>query len=84
MMTHSPESNFPSASDATAQPWWWRHEDGSGAEIPQEPRQEFASRSEAETWLGTEFEVLQDAGVEAVTLFEGDREVFGPMSLAAG
>lgn len=83
-MTHSPESNFPSASDATAVPWWWRHEDESGTEILQDPRQEFASRSEAETWLGTAFADLADDGVAAVTLFEGDREVFGPMSLAEG
>lgn len=87
MMTHSPpsgqQSNFPSSA-ADAVPWWWRHEDEDGTEIPGTERQEFASRAEAETWLGEHFADLADDGVAAVTLFEGDREVFGPMSLAEG
>jgi hypothetical protein len=82
VMTHSPESNFPSRSAADAQPWWWRHEDAEGAEIEQAERQEFPSRSDAETWLGEAFGDLADEGVAAVTLFEGEREVYGPMSLA--
>ena len=82
-MTNIPQSNFPSASAADAVPWWWRHEDEDGTEIPAD-RQEFTSRGEAETWLGEHFADLADDGVAAVTLFEGEREVFGPMSLAEG
>ena len=41
----------------------------------------FPSQSEAESWLGEEWRRLLDAGVDAVTLREGDAEVYGPMSL---
>ena len=41
----------------------------------------FPSQSEAESWLGEEWRDLLDAGVDAVTLREGDMVVYGPMSL---
>ncbi len=41
----------------------------------------FPSQSEAESWLGEEWRALLDAGVDAVTLREGDADVYGPMSL---
>lgn len=41
----------------------------------------FPSQSEAESWLGEEWRSLLDAGVDAVTLHEGDTVVYGPMSL---
>jgi hypothetical protein len=41
----------------------------------------FPSQSEAESWLGEEWRALLDAGVDAVTLREGDAVVYGPMSL---
>jgi hypothetical protein len=41
----------------------------------------FPSQSEAESWLGEEWRELLDAGVDAVTLREGDTVVYGPMSL---
>ena len=41
----------------------------------------FPSQSEAESWLGEEWRTLLDAGVDAVTLREGDSGVYGPMSL---
>ena len=47
-------------------------------------RTEFPTRSDAETWLGEVYPDLADDGVASVTLFEGDREVYGPMSLKAG
>lgn len=64
-------------------PWWWRCE-GAGGEIvtPAEvPR--FPTRSDAESWVGEFWSDLAEEGVLAVTLFEGDREVYGPMSLEA-
>jgi hypothetical protein len=44
---------------------------------------EFPSQSDAESWVGEVWRDLLDAGVDAVTLFEGDRQVYGPMSLHA-
>ena len=46
-------------------------------------RREFPTRSDAESWVGEAYPDLAEDGVAAVTLFEGDREVYGPMSLAA-
>ena len=47
-----------------------------GSEAPS-----FSSQSDAETWIGEEWEMLLRAGVDAVTLMEEEREVYGPMSL---
>lgn len=44
----------------------------------------FPSQGEAESWLGEFYPDLADAGVTAVTLYEEDRLVYGPMSLEAG
>lgn len=41
----------------------------------------FPTQSEAESWLGEEWHELLEAGVDAVTLREGDTVVYGPMSL---
>lgn len=43
--------------------------------------QEFPTQADAEAWLSGSFENLLDAGLDAVTLYEGDRVVYGPMSL---
>lgn len=40
------------------------------------------SQSDAETWLGENWPDLADAGVSSVSLYEGDRLEYGPMSLA--
>ena len=61
--------------------WWWRATDASDAEVAIDERPEFPTRGDAESWLGEAWEELADAGADAVTLFEGDREVYGPMSL---
>ena len=45
--------------------------------------QRFASQADAESWVGEVWAELATAGVDAVTLFEHDREVYGPMSLSA-
>ena len=45
--------------------------------------QTFPSQADAETWLGESWRDLLDEGVEQVTLLEGQREVYGPMSLRA-
>ncbi len=45
------------------------------------PGRSFPTQAEAEAWLAASYEDLLDAGVEAVTLMEEDRVVYGPMSL---
>lgn len=41
----------------------------------------FPTQGEAETWLGEVYPDLLAAGVRAVSLYEADRRVYGPMSL---
>lgn len=64
--------------------WTWRYEDDEGARVDVPEVRAFESRSEAESWLGENFTDLTDSGVAAVTLLEGDAEVYGPMSLSPG
>jgi hypothetical protein len=84
-MTHSLEpSSF--GSDAGAHTaWHWRWEDKDGAEVTAgvDPSPRFPSQSDAESWVGEAWRDLLESGVDAVTLFEGDRQVYGPMSLHA-
>jgi hypothetical protein len=84
MMTHSPEpSSFPSSLTPSV-PWWWQLLDADGRVIePDDGRQEFPTRADAESWVGEFWPDLAETGVAAVTLFEGDREVYGPMPLSA-
>ena len=44
-------------------------------------RRTFATQGEAETWLGEFYPELITAGVQAVSLYEEDRLVYGPMNL---
>jgi hypothetical protein len=85
-MTNSLEPSGHFASEPSSRPsWHWRLEDSSGAEVTTEGpgSPEFPSQSDAESWVGEVWRELLDAGVDAVTLLEGDREVYGPMSLHA-
>jgi hypothetical protein len=64
--------------------WTWRYESNDGSTVAPEgwPEPEaFPSQSDAESWVGETWRDLLDAGVQAVTLFEGDRKVYGPMPL---
>lgn len=82
-MTNIPEpSAFPAPSSTI--PWWWQSLDADGRVVePKDGRREFPTRSDAESWVGEFWADLAEDGVAAVTLFEGDREVYGPMSLEA-
>jgi hypothetical protein len=67
-------------------PWWWRLENAAGAEVRVDDDlagQRFASQADAESWVGETWSDLAAEGVDAVTLFEHDRQVYGPMSLHA-
>jgi hypothetical protein len=67
-------------------PWWWRLENAAGAEVRVDDElagQRFASQADAESWVGETWSDLAAEGVDAVTLFEHDRQVYGPMSLHA-
>ena len=72
----------------TERPWWWRLEDSAGAEVTPDAEaaadlldQRFQNQGDAESWIGETWSELAAAGVDAVTLFELDRRVYGPMSL---
>lgn len=84
-MTHSLEpSAFGTTESSPKSIWRWRYEDASGAEVTAaESSPTFPSQSDAESWVGETWQDLAEQGVDAVTLFEGDREVYGPMSLHA-
>jgi len=43
----------------------------------------FATQADAESWVGEIWAALAEEGVDAVTLFEQERAVYGPMSLHA-
>ena len=84
-MTNTPEPTFgstPRRPDGV--PWWWQRLDADGRVLDEDQRTEFPTRSDAESWLGEAYPDLAEEGVSAVTLFEGDREVYGPMSLEPG
>ena len=88
-MTHSMEpSGYLSERPHSQAPWRWQLLDASGADIsarldPSGRELRFTSQGDAETWIGEAWRQLADDGVDAVTLYEGDREVYGPMSLQA-
>jgi len=70
----------------TERPWFWRLEDAAGEEVSVSDEyagQRFASQADAESWVGEIWAELAEEGVDGVTLFEHDRQVYGPMSLHA-
>jgi len=67
-------------------PWWWRLEDADGGEVEVSADlagERFASQADAESWVGEIWAELAEEGVDGVTLFEHERQVYGPMSLHA-
>jgi hypothetical protein len=65
--------------------WIWRYETADGHAIDPLPAAAqiapFPNQSDAETWIGESWRELLDAGIDQVTLFEDEREIYGPMSL---
>ncbi len=82
MLPEQPTFRQPTTAEI---PWSWRLEDASGNEVAAEEfaGQRFLSQADAESWVGEIWAELAEAGVDAVTLFEHERQVYGPMSLHA-
>ncbi len=59
-------------------------EQADGSELTEPASPAHGNQSDAESWLGEQWHELADDGVAQVTLFEDDRQVYGPMSLAEG
>ena len=61
----------------------WRFEktDGSTVTGDELPGERFPTQADAESWIGEAWRDLLEHGVDQVHLLEGDREVYGPMSL---
>jgi hypothetical protein len=59
--------------------WFWTFESADGEPIGQS--ETFDSRGDAETWVGEMFQDLLDEKVAQVRLFDGVKEIYGPMSL---
>ena len=61
----------------------WRYEsiDGSDVAAAGLPQERFPTQADAESWIGESWRELLDGGVDQVSLLEGDRVVYGPMSL---
>jgi len=57
--------------------WHWVGE----PPIPASHEHSWHSQGDAETWLGEIYPELREAGVRSVSLYEGDRLVYGPMPL---
>lgn len=75
-------SGGPSLTPGGRSSWHWRLEDREGNPVRHDGAGEtFPSQSDAESWVGEVWRDLLEDGVDAVTLFEGDRLVYGPMSL---
>lgn len=89
-LPEQPSTSTFRAPTAAELPWWWRLEDATGAEVrltgdaaADLDGQRFPSQGDAESWVGETWADLAAEGVDAVTLFELDRRVYGPMSLHA-
>jgi hypothetical protein len=63
--------------------WTWQFQkaDGTPAGSRSLPKETFGSQGDAETWLGEQWRILLDAGVDQVSLMEDGRCEYGPMSL---
>ncbi len=59
--------------------WTWAFESSTGEVIGRS--EVFESRGDAESWVGEEFGDLVERGIDQVRLFDGESEVYGPMSL---
>ncbi|MET0449261.1 MAG: hypothetical protein ABW004_12685 [Aeromicrobium sp.] len=61
--------------------WTWAFETSAGDVIGRSEL--FESRGDAESWVGEAFGDLLEQGIDQVRLFDGETEIYGPMSLHA-
>jgi hypothetical protein len=61
--------------------WTWRMESADGSTLDGVTAERFPSQADAESWVGEAWPDLLGQGVDQVSLLEGDRVVYGPMSL---
>ena len=59
----------------------WRYADEAGV-VADGPEVSFGSQEEAESWLSESYADLLDEGISAVSLFNDQQAVYGPMALA--
>ena len=59
--------------------WYWVPD--REPDDPSQIARTFPTQGEAETWLGEFYPDLVRGGVHAVSLYEADRLVYGPMGL---
>ena len=68
--------------------YWWHAELAPGSEASADDLADawlgmrFDDQTSAEEWLSSFYLDLQDRGVTQISLFEADRLIYGPMSLA--
>jgi hypothetical protein len=63
--------------------WSWRLETSDGTTVEGVATEKFPSQADAESWIGESWQDLAGQGVDQVVLLDGDRQVYGPMSLHA-
>lgn len=61
--------------------WTWAFETKDGDVTGRS--EVFESRGDAESWVGEAFGDLLEQGIDQVRLFDGETEIYGPMSLHA-
>ncbi|WP_194839986.1 MULTISPECIES: hypothetical protein [Aeromicrobium] len=61
--------------------WTWTFESSTGEVTGRS--EEFDNRGDAESWVGEAFGELLEQGIDQVRLFDGESEIYGPMSLHA-
>lgn len=70
----------------SAMTWWWQLADAKAMVITvgdDYGDKRFPNQADAESWVGEFWADLAGLGVDSVTLMDGEREVYGPMSLRA-
>ena len=61
--------------------WTYLDEDGAPVTPQLAPQTDFPSQADAEGWIGESWQELAAAGVDSVVLWDGEDEIYGPMSL---
>ncbi len=74
-------TEFEPLGDAADRGWQWVLLDGAGVVIGPSAVA-FSDQDAAEEWLSAHFQDLVEDGATAVSLRDGERLVYGPMSLA--